>query len=231
MTLLELLTSSLRAIGVKNPGVTLTAEEVDDAKEILNLMLDLWSAEGLMVYASTRESFSLVNGQEAYTIGTGGNFNTDRPIQILNAYIGESGAADTPVEIIGANQYQGIWLKETPGKPDKLNFLGTMPLGTIYIYPSPDSAYTIYLDSLKPLTDITVLTSTISLPPGYEAALQSNLAVNLAPEYGRDPSQLVLKAAMESKKALMNLNAASRIDPVNLQYGDYSDYSQTILTG
>lgn len=231
MTLLDILTSSLRAIGVKNPGVTLTADEVDDAKEILNLMLDLWSSEGLMVYATALEAFTLVVGQESYTIGSGGNFDTVRPSQVLDpaGFIRDSGGNDTRVDLIGFKEYQAIGDKETVGIPNSLHFEGTSPLGTIYIYPSPESALTLYLNSLKPLTAMDTLTATIELPPGYEAAIKSNLALDLCPEYQREPSQMLIKTAQESKKALINLNAANRLEPINLEYGDYKDYSQTIF--
>ena len=228
MTLLELLTSSLRAIGVKNPGVTLTAEEVNDAKEILNLMVDQWSAEGLPVYAGTLEGLTLTIGASSRTIGTGGNFNTGRPTQILNAFIRDSGSIDYPIEIIGPKQYQGISLKSTSGRPYYLYYLGSAPLGTIYLYPTPDAAETLYLDSLKPLSEMTNLTATIALPPGYNAALKSNLAVSLCSEYGREPSQLLMKEAHDTKAAIININAASRIDPVNLGYGQGPYYPPTI---
>jgi len=234
MTLGELLTSSLRAIGVKNPGVTLTAEEVNDAKEILNLMLDTWSAEGLPVYAATIEGLTLTAGAASYTIGATAvapNFITARPTQILNAFVRDSGGTDYPVEIIGSKQYQGISTKTTSGRPYFLHYVGTAPLGTIYLYPVPDAAETLYLDSLKPLVDLDDLTATIVLPPGYNAALKSCLAVALAPEYGRDPSQLVMKEAFESKKAILGINAASRHEAVNLGYGHSPGYPRSILEG
>jgi hypothetical protein len=232
MTLLELITSSLRAIGVKNPGVTLTAEEVNDAKEILNLMLDMWSAEGLPVNAITLEGFALTPGYATRTIGVGGNFNTTRPVQVLNAFV-RSGDIDYPVEIIGMDRYQGIPTKTTAGRPYYLHYLGTSPYGTIYLYPVPDTADTLYLSSLKPLADLTSLSADITLPAGYKAALKPNLAVALCPEYGREPSPVLAKEAFETKKAIQNINAASRLEAVDLEYGRACGYgySRSILEG
>jgi hypothetical protein len=232
MTLLELITSSLRAIQVKSIGVTLTADEVNDAKEVLNLMLDAWSAEGLPVYATTLEGFALTVGASSRTIGTGGNFDTTRPTEILNAFVRDSGGIDYPVEIIGPNEYLGLSTKTTAGRPYYLWFNGTAPLGTIYLYPVPDTAETLYLNSLKPLSELTDLTATIAMPAGYNAALKSNLSVALSPEYGREISQLIMKEALETKKAIINLNAASRHEPVNLGYG-YGGYgySRSIVEG
>ena len=231
MTLIELLTSSLRSIGAKNPGVTLTADEVNDAKEILNLVLDTWSAEGLPVYAATLEGLTLTVGAASRTIGTGGNFNTVRPVAITNAYVRDSGGYDNPVEIIGPKKYQDIVAKTTAGRPYFLHYVGTSPLGTIYLYPVPDATDTLYLNSLKPLTDITNMSADIGLPPGYEAALQSNLALALCPEYGRQPSPLLAAMAVATKKAIVQVNAASRHDPVNLGYGHYPGWPRTIMEG
>ncbi len=234
MTLLELLTSSLRSIEVKNPGVALTAEEVNDAKEILDLLLDELSVDVGVIYAATLEGLALTVSKASYTIGIGAtatNFNTVRPTQILNAFIRDSGAIDHPVEIIGPGKYQGLSSKTTAGRPYYLHFVGTAPLGTVYLYPVPDAAETLYLDSLKPLADMTDLTATIALPPGYEAMLKSNLAVRLAPEYGRDPSKLVYQEAHDTKKSIICINAASRVEPVNLGYGRRSGYSRSIMEG
>jgi hypothetical protein len=122
-------------------------------------------------------------------------------------------------------------MKTTPGRPYYLHFVGTAPLGTVYLYPVPDAAETLYLDSLKPLTEITGLTTVLAFPPGYLSALKSNLAVLLAPEYGREPSKLVYQEAHDTKKAILNINAAGRAEPINLGYGSSYGYSPTILEG
>ncbi len=234
MTLTELITSSLRSIGVKNPGVTLTAEEANDAKEILNLLLDELSVDVGTIYAATLEGLTLAVGIASYTIGTTAiapNFITIRPTQILNAFVRDSGAIDYQVEIIGPGKYQGISSKTTAGRPYYLHFVGTAPLGTIYLYPVPDAADTLYLDSLKPLTELTDLTATIALPPGYKAMLKSNLAVKLAPEYDREPSKLVFQEAHETKRRVIAMNTAIKAEPVNLGYGRDYGYSRTILEG
>jgi hypothetical protein len=193
-------------------------------------MLDTWSAEGLPVYAATLEGLTMTVGAASRSIGVGGNFDTVRPTQILNAFV-RSSDIDYPVEIIGPGRYQGISTKTTSGRPYFLHYVGTAPFGTIYLYPVPDAAETLYLDSLKPLVDLDDITATIVLPPGYKAALKSNLAVALAPEYGHDPSQLVMKEAFESKKAIWGINAASRHEAVNLGYGHSPGYPRSILEG
>ena len=75
---------------------------------------------------------------------------------------------------------------------------------------------TLVLDSWKPLSTLAALTTSLSLPPGYERALRYALALELAPEYGRQVSEIVMAAAVESKAAIKRMNIA----PAYLQVDD-----------
>lgn len=185
MTVREFLTSSLRLIGVTAQGEAMTASEASDALAVLNEMLDSWSADGLNVYATTREEFALVASQSSRTMGTGGNFNTSRPTQILRAGVEDSGV-EIPLDILNVDEWAQISNKSlTSENPQKIYLEGTHPLETINFWPVPTSTNNLVLYSLKPFSAITNLSATFTFPPGYQEAIRHNLAVRLAPEYGK----------------------------------------------
>src|SRR5512147_1496952 len=99
-TAATLIKSSLRVIGAFAPGETPPNHEIQDGLQAMKSMLRSWSARNLRLYFTTQESHALT-GAAFYTIGTGGDWNTVRPVSIRSAYVRDSTTqADTPVKII-----------------------------------------------------------------------------------------------------------------------------------
>ncbi len=215
MTLIELITMCIKDIGAYNG--TLDADEAQDAVNALNVMVDMWNAEGLDVYASTRESKLLTAGTATYTWGTpGGTINTARPVRLLAAYINDT-ANDYPVDIISEEQYNSIPQKTDTGRPFCLYYNPTYPLGTIYLFYVPDlGSYTLHLDSEKDLATFSTLTAAISLPPEYMAALRWNLGVELCPSYKKPVSPKMEQMAQRSLSIIKRLNASNKLKPVKM---------------
>jgi len=69
MTPRNLIKSALRAINALGVDGTPTSDQHQDALEILNLMLDSWSAEELLPFDYVQENFDLTAGKTNYTIG------------------------------------------------------------------------------------------------------------------------------------------------------------------
>jgi hypothetical protein len=214
MTAIEIITAALRLIGVAATGETLSASESADGLQAMQMMIDSWSNQGLFVYARTVETLTLT-GANSYTIGSSGTFNTVRPIEILGAYV-TSGGLDYPINLVTANTYRDIAQKSLSGIPNWLYYSPTYPLGTIYMAPVA-SGDTITIESLKPLTEPSGNTSNLSFPPGYEEAFKFNLAVRLAPEFGRVPDQVVVELATSSIRNIKNKAAADRVELAKLE--------------
>lgn len=218
MTLIELLTMSLKDIGAYNIGQPLEAEEVQDAIKILNTMVDMWNI-GLAIYASTRESFTLTIGQSSYTWGIAtpaANFNSARPVRLTHAFIRDTGNNDFPVEIISEPQWDDLSEKTDTGQPFCLFYNPTYPLATVNLFYVPDLAYTLYTDSEKDLGEFTSLTATISLPPEYLPALRWNLAAELCPSYKKPVPAKVEQMAERSLAVIKRLHASEKLKPVKL---------------
>ena len=187
-TVRQLINRSLRLVGAISSGETATADEMQDTLTALNGMLEQWSNEGLAVYEQVDESFSIVADQYSYTIGTGGDFDTDRPLRIINAIVRDSNGQDYPVGIITSDQYQSISNKTDSGStyPRYMYYDTSYPLGNITFYPVPSENSTLIMTMWQQFTtyDTDELSEEVQVPPGYNDAIVYNLALRIAPEFG-----------------------------------------------
>jgi hypothetical protein len=91
-----------------------------------------------------------------------------------------------------------IPFKTLTGVPYFLNYDNANPVDNLRLYPYPSTAYSIFLLTEKPLTSLSTLDTSLSLPPGWDRALVYNLALELAPEYGQQPDASIVKIANDS---------------------------------
>jgi hypothetical protein len=193
-TALEMIRRSMRLINVLAAGEAPVAQEQNDGLTTLNAMLDSWSINKLNVYALQEDTHTLVAGTATYTIGSGATINTDRPLEIQRAFV-RRGTVDYPLDIIGDKYYAEVPDKTVTGTPEELYYNPLYPNGSITLFPVPDVAYTLHIYQWEQLQSFTSLTTSLSLPPGYENAIVYNLAVDMAPEYGVEAPSLVMRLA------------------------------------
>ena len=135
----QLIKSALQDIGSVAKSEMPTSDEMTDGLTKLNFMIDAWAVRSLMVLRTVLEAFPLTSGKYAYTIGTGGDFNTPRPTAVTDAYIRDGNGSDTPVDILSSDEYyaiedksigtgrpQGLWFD--PGLTQAASALGNQPL-------------------------------------------------------------------------------------------------------
>lgn len=222
MTGRDLIAASLRLIGAYASGETPSADESTDGLNALNRMIDGWSTQSLLIYTIPRETFSFTASKGSYTMGSGGDFNTARPLKIKNAVLvipTTTPNIERPIEIVNRDEYAAIIQKAYSSQiPLFMYPEGSYPLETLNFWPVPsDSSYSVGLYSWKQLSTVATLDTSLSFPPGYERALVYNLAVEIAPEYGKAPPEIVLATAEESKGDIKRLNAdvhhLLRVDP------------------
>ena len=218
--------SSLRKIGALTKFDTLSADEANDGLEVLNQMLGAWSNDGLIVYARAWESFTINANDGQYSIGTGGDFNTSRPLHILDAYVRQD-ITDYPLEILTDGDYNvKIADKSSSGIPDYLNYDTQFPTANIRLWPVPSSTMSLFILSEKPFNSY-ALDDTVTLPSGYDLAIIYNLAMYLAPEYGQPITGELLKIAGDSLASIKTANMRNR--PIKWQPGPLGSYN--ILSG
>lgn len=207
VTALDIIKRSLRLLGVKGAGEKLDSSEANDAFLALNSLVDSWNNESLMIYNLELVTHVLTPGTGAYTIGPGATINTTRPQNIKSAYIND-GNADWPIIIINDEQFNRIWDKTTQSSyPEYLYYRSDYPTGTIEVWPVPSAAHTLNLSVWNQLTAFASTAAEVSLPPGYQRALEFNLALEIAPEYGANPSPIVGSTAVQSKSKIKAINS------------------------
>lgn len=204
MTGREWISASLRKIGALASGDTLSAQDATDGLAEGNRMLSSWSTEGLLVHAITAESpLTLTPADSTVTLGALGDITT-RPVAIESAVL-RSGTTDYPMRMLSLTEYAALSLKTIQGIPAALYDDGGYPQRTLSLYPVPNAAYSLVLFTKRALTALTLDTS-VSLPDGYEDAMVYNLAVRLAPEYGKSAPAEVVQTAVESKATIKRAN-------------------------
>lgn len=215
-----------RALGV---GVTFTDDEAMSGLTRLNSMLDSWWIERLMVFNIAEDSFTWPAATASRTIGISGNVSVTRPVKIHSCYFRDSGSNDYPVEIIEEKAvYDSLTPKTTSGfYPDYLFCDYAFPLASLFVWGVPSDALTCVLKSWRQLQAFVSLDIALSLPPGYQEAIEYNLAVRTAPLDGVTASPDVKSIAASSKRVIKSLNVPSMVSSLDLS----RTHRQNIYTG
>jgi hypothetical protein len=219
-TALDLISGSLRLIGALGQGQSPTGQEGSNGLDALNDMVDAWSAERLAIYTINRLVFNLTSGKQDYTMGTGADFDTPRPISIQNAGVilttNPSQPLELPIAVLTTDQWSLVAIKNLVGSgtfPTAVYPDGGFPNQKLSFWPIPmESGLQVALYPWQPLAQFADLTTTVSFPPGYAEALRFYLAVRLAPEYGRPTPPEVAAIARTSKAKIKIPN----IEPLRL---------------
>jgi hypothetical protein len=205
----DIINGSLRLIGQLAEGEAPSADTAQDALAAMNQMIESWNTERLAVYATETQVFAWPPGLSSRTIGPTGDFVGNRPVLVDDATYFKDSASGLSfgIKMINQDQYNGIALKSvTSTYPQVMWVNDTYPDVTITIYPVPTKVLDWYIVSVQPLAQPAVLATDLFFPPGYLRAFRYNLACELAPEFGVEPSPQVVRIAMTSKRNLKRVN-------------------------
>lgn len=213
------ITRALRLLNEIGAGETPTDDELADGLTALNTMLDSWRNDRLLCYAWQTGSLTLANGDSSYTVGPAGDLNTTRPVEIAEAYIQQSGIT-YPVTIRDEAWWAAIPDRTaTSDWPTDIIFRPTMTTATVDVYPIPNATRTLKLVTRVVVGSFASVSENVSLPPGWEAAIDFNLAIEIAPEYQAVPSPAVIKRAQEALAGIKRANILSQPDQVSTELG------------
>lgn len=158
-------------------------------------------------------------GSIAYDSSTGAPIVL--PVRITNAFTRITVGAGDPmiqgldyqIRIINRDKYTALGLKGIAGPwPTDMYYDRTYPLGNLYFYPNPSMAGECHLWTDTLLSDFTTINAPINLPQGYARAIKTNLAIELAAEYGKAVTPTLAARARDSKAVIKSLNALEAVE-------------------
>lgn len=208
MTNLELITGSLQDLGEVGQGETPSAEDGAFGLDRLNELLNSLSNDRQNIAALSTFTGNLSANVGTYTFGPGGGLAvTIQPVLIQGASV-VLGGINLAMEIIAAPAWNAI---QEPA------LTGTLPLRmwpnrdmvpmTLNVWPRPSGAPGIVINYWGVIGGgATLLSDTLVVPPGYLRAIRTILAIEMAPGYGRQPSEALAAAMKDSYAILRNRN-------------------------
>jgi len=139
------------------------------------------------------------------------------------------------LEIIGMTAYAELLSKASSStRPTHLWYNASAPNGTVYVWPPPDTTDALYIRGVKPFTEPSTLTQDLlndtEIPRNYHAPLKWNLAVEIATEYGREPTPFMVLNATKGYNRILGINAARRAQAVSLECPGLHGEDYSILT-
>ena len=205
----EIINGALRLIGALAEGDTPSAETSADALAAMNQMIDSWSTERLSTFNTQDQVFTWPTDEITRTLGPTGDFVGNRPVLLDDStyYRDASTGVSFGIKFINQQQYNGIAVKTVTSTYPQVMWINMEnPDITMTIYPKPTRALEWHFISVAELTQAATLATALAFPPGYLRAFRYNLACEIAPELGVEPSAQVKRIAMVSKRNLKRIN-------------------------
>lgn len=163
---LDIINGALLDIGARAAGELAPAEDTSEAFTLLNLMLDQWSNESMMVYKKEEVIHELAAGQYVYTIGPGGSVGAVVTGSISGTVLTVTGLSSGALAVGQTVSGTGV----TPGTTITgvgTGTPGTSPAGTYSVsYSQTVSATTLTLSAVRPLAVNSAFVRVVSSPNG-----------------------------------------------------------------
>ena len=200
---------ALRLLGVLAEEETPSAAVSQDALMALNQMLDSWNTERLSVFNTIDQVFLWPVGEITRHLGPSGEFVGVRPVLLDDStyYRDPTTNVSFGIKFINQQQYDGIAVKTVTSTYPQVMWINMeYPDISMTVYPKPTRQLEWHFISVQELTQPATLATTLAFPPGYLRAFTYNLACEIAPEFGVEPSRQVQRIAMTAKRNLKRIN-------------------------
>lgn len=187
----------------------------------LNGILNQRNAQQISVYAVLFPTFTTTSGLSPHTIGVTANSPTwtvtgNRPVDIIGAnYQMGSGVSLLNIGPLKKRD-RAWWLAQSlpqlqTGIPTDFYYEPTWPNGSVYLWPVPNAAYVVQLETRVVLDEIAEadITDPFSMPPGYQRDLMLSLAEDLTGALSVPMPQDLPRKAREARAIVQGNNNPS----------------------
>jgi hypothetical protein len=202
VTAQSIVNGALQWLGELEDGETPNASESANALIFLNRIIDNWNIQDNMATAATQLTATLAANTASVTLGT-------RLAKVVGAVVKGPGIGPTfPLKIVNAQEWSEISDRDALSNMQEVLFYdrGT-PTGTCYVSPVPqNNGFFLIVTGWLAQPLFADLTTPNTLLPGYERALVTNLAMDLAPNYEVESSKELLAALTTSMQEIQRLN-------------------------
>jgi hypothetical protein len=206
----DIIDEAAELLGIVSPAGMTNADDANSCLRTLNLMLSAWSSDEVSARAYVTETFPITGGIRQYTWGTGADWNSTRPMKVVTAglqYV-QNNNLIIPMEIGGSDHYQAFGDRLIVTGPPQFVFPDMlMPNAIMNMYPIPDQGYSVVVTSIKDLAGMTSLSTPFSIDSMYYQPMVYNLAVAMAPKFGKKPDPSLVAIAMKGYGVLIRITS------------------------
>jgi len=203
-----IISTALRRLRVLDAAETAASADITTGAAVLNLLIKAWALKDVNLWLTQEAVLTLILARGMYYLGpTGdtcltvvGSAQITRPIEVLEARIRDTDNNDEPLTICQTrDEFFSITDKTSSGDATHVWYDPVITNGRLYVWPVADDATkTIVFTMRRTIEDFDASANDFDGPPEVLDAIVWNLAVNLAPEYGREVPQLVMAKAQET---------------------------------
>jgi hypothetical protein len=217
----DICTAALTELQAIAQGETPSAGDMSWALQKLNRLVDNWATRRQLVYNVNFNEYTLTPNLQPHTIGPAEpslqvpNFTVPvRPVKIINANIVITSVSPDvryPLYLMNDDEWAAISVRQiTVALPEALYYSTDWPLGKLYLWPIPNIAYKLELETWTVISQFTKASDKFSLPPGYWDAVVYSLAEELIPSFPNSPSGAAVSVlAKRARGQLAQLNSKS----------------------
>lgn len=189
----SIIQDALLMIGEYDPEEAIDAADYMTARRMLNMLTKLLATEANL-WVTTDVKHTLTPGTDSYSVGTGLDINTPRPLRLIHARRTDSN--DIPIEVVSRDDYMSLPNKTTESACLQVYYDPQLSNGVLYCWPTGDTSNTdLTLTFKRPLEDFDASGNNPDFPKEWALPLVTLLAERLAPQYlGKVPQWLKLEA-------------------------------------
>lgn len=200
--------------GVVGQGQIASGTDIRNAFVRGNMMLAQWARKRWLVWNLTDVAF-VSTGAVSYTVGTGQDFNIDRPARLedgcfmrqMNSTTGN--AVDfTPLRLLESHEdYARIAIKKMGTFANIVFYDSAWPVARVFFWPVPQaSIYELHILVKTPIAQFTSLRQVVNMPDEYQAAYLYNLQVRLRAAYRLPPDPVIIGLAKDALATIRGAN-------------------------